>query len=212
MTAKASVIKKMEAQIKQLMEMHKNQQKAVDRFNEGKKLIETIQASLERWKLIDGYDNYSVSTYGRVRNDDTGKLLKCAVGWSGYHTASLWKNNIGTSILVHRLVAIAFITNPTGKPFVDHIDNDKLNNKLNNLRWVTQSQNMMNQSMRTDNHSGVIGVSWDRFRNKWAVRLRHNGLYKYVGRYNSIEEAKSARIKAVSQYRGEFAHSSQKVA
>jgi len=54
----------MEGQIKQLIEMHSELEKAVGRIDEGMKLIETIQGSLERWKLIDGYDNYSVSTFG----------------------------------------------------------------------------------------------------------------------------------------------------
>ena len=113
----------MEGQIKQLMEMHSEQKKAVGRINEGMKLIDTIQASLEIWKLIDGYNNYSVSSYGRVRNEDTGKLLKGCIETHGYYIINLHKNGKQKTVNIHKLVANAFLDNPEGKRCVDHIDN-----------------------------------------------------------------------------------------
>jgi hypothetical protein len=137
----------MEAQIKQLMEMHSEQKKAVGRINQGMKLIDTIQASLERWKLIDGHPNYGVSTNGRVRNDDTGKLLKGWINKRGYHIIDLSDGGTRQHFFTHRLVALAFIDNPFNKLGVYHKNCDKLNNNITNLRWATQSENMMNKSM-----------------------------------------------------------------
>jgi guanylate kinase len=64
------------------------------RMNNGMKLIMEMDKLFERWKVIDDYDNYSVSTFGRVRNDDTGKILINKIDTKGYHYVTLSKNNI----------------------------------------------------------------------------------------------------------------------
>ena len=62
----------------------------------------------------------------------------------GYRTIGLWKNGFCKNICVHRLVAQAFIPNPENKPQIDHIDGNPLNNKVDNLRWVTAKENIAN--------------------------------------------------------------------
>lgn len=94
---------------------------------------------MEQWKKIEGYSNYSVSDIGRIRNDRNGRILKPRVSTSGYYQVMMGRKTIPQ--YVHRLVAKAFITNEFNKPQVDHKDGNKLNNKVENLRWVTASEN-----------------------------------------------------------------------
>ena len=92
---------------------------------------------MEVWKNTQ-YTNYEVSSLGRVRNIKTGNILQCPVSSNGYRKASL---SGGVTIEVHRLVAMTFLVYTVGQ-VVNHIDEDKLNNQLINLEWVSQKQNV----------------------------------------------------------------------
>ena len=98
--------------------------------------------SEEIWKLVADYPNYSVSNYGRVRNNKTGYILKPLEVGFGYVVVELWNKNGPKSKKIHRLVAEAFLPNPDKKTQVNHIDGNKKNNRLDNLEWVTASENM----------------------------------------------------------------------
>lgn len=115
----------------------------------------------EQWKPISGWeDRYEVSTLGRVRSiyREYPKVSKYGVHYiqtvpqtvlkghwaGGYHHVGLYRDGKSTIYRVHRLVAEAFIPNPENKPFVDHIDTDRGNNRVDNLRWVTQEENSNN--------------------------------------------------------------------
>lgn len=96
----------------------------------------------EIWKDVAGFEGlYQVSNLGNVRNSK-GKILKQATSRNGYKRIFLHKNGYAP-LLVHRLVASAFIDNPQNKPCVNHIDNDRANNLVDNLEWVTYKENMM---------------------------------------------------------------------
>lgn len=124
----------------------------------------------EIWKEIQGYENrYAVSSKGRVMNLKSGRVLKNGSTPHGYATVCLCKGN-GTKpkqITVHRLVAEAFIPNPLNLPQINHIDEDKRNNDVNNLEWVTASQNnkhsVYQQSCRINQLSldGEFIRQWD---------------------------------------------------
>lgn len=101
----------------------------------------------EIWKPVVGNeDKYEVSNFGRVKSlyyerTDYAKLLK--LGYSNrYHMVSLQYGNKSRNKLVHRLVAEAFIPNPENKPFINHIDGQRDNNKVENLEWCTQRENV----------------------------------------------------------------------
>jgi len=90
---------------------------------------------------VPGYGyKYSVTTLGRVINDHTGKVMKLSNN-RGYQKVNLTKDGITTTHRVHRLVAMAFISNPDEYPEVDHRDEDKANNCIDNLRWCTGQMN-----------------------------------------------------------------------
>lgn len=91
------------------------------------------------WKKIDTKTNYSISENGDVRNDKTGRILKPYKGTSGYLQIMLGRKT--TPIYVHRLVASAFLENPNNLPQVDHINGNKTDNSVENLRWVSVSDN-----------------------------------------------------------------------
>lgn len=106
----------------------------------------------ETWKDIEGYEGlYQVSNLGRVKSLNyrhTGReqILEPYKNNREYLIVCLWKNGKRDQQLVHRLVAIAFIPNPEGKPEVDHINNDgpKTDCRAVNLRWVTSRENKDN--------------------------------------------------------------------
>lgn len=101
----------------------------------------------EIWKSVRGYEKlYEVSSIGRVKSLGNSfkrkeKILKTC-SCRGYMGLWLFKNGMMTRVLVHRLVAETFIKNPKNKPFVNHKDLKKTNNKVSNLEWVTQKENM----------------------------------------------------------------------
>ena len=100
---------------------------------------------MELWKDVVGYEGiYQVSNTGKVCNIKTKKKLASAKIKSGYLTVSLWKNNKGKTYSVHRLVATSFLPNIENKKCVDHIDGNRQNNNVNNLRWVTTKENANN--------------------------------------------------------------------
>ena len=109
----------------------------------------------EIWKDINGYEGlYMVSNFGRVkslsrtveyyngRHYYESKILKPTVGNHGYYNVSLCKDKKWKHHLVHRLVAEAFLPNPNGYKQVNHKDENKLNNHVDNLEWCTQQYNL----------------------------------------------------------------------
>ena len=84
---------------------------------------------------------YSVSDDGKIRSDRTGHILKPAVSNAGYLRVHFCVNGNGKNASIHRLVAEAFVPNPNMKPEVNHIDGNKLNNRAENLEWVTGAEN-----------------------------------------------------------------------
>ena len=93
------------------------------------------------WRKVKDF-NYSVSNKGEVRNDKTGRILKKTVSTSGYLFVQLFDKKTYMKY-IHRLVGEAFIPNPDFLPQIDHIDGDKKNNEVSNLRWVSVSENRL---------------------------------------------------------------------
>lgn len=101
--------------------------------------------SLEVWKPIKGYESYAVSSWGRVKNTETGDFIAQEKNPKGYMRVSIGSVGFRHHLKVHRLVAEAFIPNPDGKPQVNHKDGNNRNNSFTNLEWVTDTENKAHQ-------------------------------------------------------------------
>ena len=104
---------------------------------------------MEEYKLIKNFENYSVSNIGNVKTNDTNEIIK----QYNYHGYKLVHLN-GKSFRVHRLVTEAFIPNPKNKPCVDHKNNIRDDNSIDNLRWATIKENSQNVSISSRSKSG----------------------------------------------------------
>jgi hypothetical protein len=121
----------------------------------------------EIWKDIVGYEEYyEVSSHGRVRNKKTMRVFEPSINSDGYFQVILSYKKVKKSFKVHRLVGVAFIDNLKNKSDIDHIDRNKQNNNINNLKWATRNENMINTD-RVDN-AKHIRISKN---NKYQVRI-----------------------------------------
>lgn len=147
--------------------------------------------SKEVFKNIEGYDNYLVSSYGRVLNVKKPKYLKQSLSPGGRYKFVSICNKCGCKqYYVHRLVATAFIPNPHNKPCVDHIDTDTFNNDADNLRWTTTKENH-NNPISIEKHTAA-----NRSRERNDTTPRKVGQYTLDGElvevYDSLRKASKA--------------------
>jgi hypothetical protein len=105
--------------------------------------------------------------------------------------------------MAHRLIWIMHGNDPV--EMLDHIDGDQLNNKIENLRPVTNSQNQRNQKLRKDNTSGIKGVSWLNAHKRWAGQVWHKGKLYRAGYFKDKDECAAAVRELREKLHGEFA-------
>ena len=152
---------------------------------------------LEIWKLIEGHPNYMISNHGRIfslertiiksngrKQTCGGKYLKHTLNkHTGYYRVDL-----KGSIFIHRLMAENFIPNPLNLPCVDHIDRDRTNNQLNNLRWASRSMNGQNTGVPRNNTSGIKNICFHKRDNNYKFNKIINGK-NHTKTFKTIEEA-----------------------
>jgi hypothetical protein len=164
------------------------------------------------WTPIPNYEGfYKINREGEIKSMDRiivdkhgrkqpvkGRIKKQFVNAAGYSIVSLSKGRINTTCLLHRLLALTFIPNPEDKPEVDHINRDKTNNSIDNLRWATRSENKVNRN--TDGFP--VGTSGQRYivitkEGNFQVRIpgsRINNIRGFcLGTFDTLKEAKSQR-------------------
>lgn len=144
--------------------------------------------------LIDDEDLELISKYNRFHIRKRGEV-------STVYQKTINGKKTRKTIKLHRL--IMGVTDP--KLVVDHINRNQLDNRKVNLRVCTQLDNGKNLSLKKNNTSGFSGVHWDKSRNKWVARVKvaYRGIH--LGRYDTLEEAISARLFGEDYYFGEFA-------
>ena len=154
---------------------------------------------MEIWKDIQGYEGiYQVSSHGRVKSLNYNKtglegILNPNNNGKGYLQVYLTKNKKSKKVLIHRLVAQAFLYKPIDKNYVNHKDGNKSNNNVNNLEWCTRSENqqhafdtgLINKTKLSDTHKGERHWNYGKHWNKEAkdkMSKAHKG--KQTGKNN----------------------------
>jgi hypothetical protein len=104
-------------------------------------------------------------------------------------------------IKLHRLV----LNFPNLTKVIDHINKNMRDNRKENLRLCTRTENLRNSNLREDSVSGVTGVNWDKNRNKWHPQICYKRKNIFLGRYENLTDAVVARLRAEKKYFKEFA-------
>lgn len=145
--------------------------------------------------------------YALVDDDlvDSLNQWKWRIGGHGYATRALPKqervNGKQGNIFMHRVID----ETPTGQ-YIDHINHNKLDNRKENLRRVTYSQNCMNKSLQSNNTTGYRGIHWNKKLSKWQVTICIMRKNIYLGIYEDLETAKKVRRDAEEMYFKEFTY------
>jgi hypothetical protein len=133
---------------------------------------------MEEWRVINEFPNYSISNLGNIINNQTNKHMKLTIK-GGYYHISLINGTIKKLIKVHRLVGFAFIENPENKPEINHKNKNKLDNRSDNLEWMTRKEN---------NQHRCVGLITKTNRNKPILCL-DTITGEILQKFNSIELA-----------------------
>ena len=149
--------------------------------------------------LLDNY-TYDCET-GKVYNkkgDELGYICK----YTGYLRLHVDKN----CMYVHHRVCWLLYYGEFPKDEIDHINHDRADNRICNLRECTQSQNQANSLIRKDSVSGYKNVAWNYQRKKWYVRIQKEGYRKAYAFFDSIDDAIKEAERLRKEIHGEFAH------
>ena len=192
--------------MEQILEIQKNVKAIVRKYENN-----LIKLNVEVFRSVDGYENYAVSSFGKIKNTKTGKILKAGDNGRGYLTVNLCEDGVKKTHRIHRLVANAFLDNPDDKLCVDHKDNNKTNNNISNLRFATTKENSQNSSIRLDNTSGCKGISWNKKAKKWNAKITIDGIQIHIGYYDNLEEAKIARVNRANEAFGVFVNACEQL-
>lgn len=134
-------------------------------------------------------------TAARWNSSYAGKPALTAIEPCGY----LHGDILNQRYKAHRVAwALHFGEWPTGH--IDHINGDPADNRIDNLRIVTPTENMRNQKLNSANTSGVVGVSWASHRSKWNAYIKVDRRKIHLGLFNSVAEAAAARKAAERKY------------
>lgn len=162
---------------------------------------------MEIWKTVEGFENYEVSNRGNVRSKDRvairkgkethlkGMMLLPSMNERGYKRVTLYGGNRTKrkQILVHRLVAEAFLDNPVGLPYINHKDENPQNNSVENLEWCTAKYN---SNYGTAIERRVAHQDWRSISAKQSIavmQLTMDG--EIVNTYESMTEASNSGFK-----------------
>lgn len=144
----------------------------------------------EGWRPVAEFEEYFVSSFGRIIRTKTGRILKPVINHKGYLIVQLCKEGHRKNMRVHRLVAETFIPNPDNLPEVDHINGDRQDNRTENLRWVTGSANTRNREVCRQATSKYNGVRFHEKSGKFLASVWFNRKTVHLGTFT--EETKAA--------------------
>lgn len=146
-------------------------------------------------RQILNYDPETGSFLWRIRKEGINKLEAGHITKCGYHSIMINKINYRS----HRLAWVYVYGSIPHRMQIDHINHDRSDNRIANLRLVTNQENQRNRRY-TGNSSGVIGVCFDKARSKWKPHIKVDQKLINLGRFNTLEEAIAIRKAAEVQY------------
>lgn len=157
---------------------------------------------MELWFDIDGFEGYQISTLGNVKSFkyNTQRIKKASVNKHGYKYVCLQSNGKQYSRKIHSLMAMVFFDykiDGCQKLVVDHIDNDKLNNDIRNLRVVTNRENL--SKGQKNKYSDKVGVSYNKRNKKYISQISYKGKLIYLGSFNNEIGASNAYQEKLEQ-------------
>lgn len=158
------------------------------------RFLRNIDITMELYEPLPDFPNYEVSTFGNVRNISRNIIMKPYFGWGGYARVNLVGKNQYKGFYVHHLVSKLFIRKEEGKNEIDHIDNNKRNNNVINLRWVSRSENNKNRRKFKNSTSQYKGVSYYAPTKKWVAYLCYDKKPHHLGYFPTEELAHEAVI------------------
>jgi len=157
------------------------------------------------------YFDYNPDTGIIIWKKKTSVKARIKIGQEAGHVKAYTKNLLYRIIKfnfiqykAHRLAYYMYHGIDPRNNDIDHEDRNGLNNKINNLRLATRSDNCKNRKFQKNNTSGITGVSWEKRRGKWLAQIKLNGKVKYLGLYINKEDADQARKEAEKKYFGKF--------
>lgn len=158
-----------------------------------------LAVALFNYDPESGSLTWRLSTKAFKSGDEAGCVTRTD-GYSSYRNVIVF----GDRYKAHRLIWL-MQTGSWPNGYIDHVDGDGLNNRWENLREATPSQNSMNQKVRSDNASGCKGISYDKSRGLWYAYIDIDGSRVHLGRHENKDEAVAVRLAAEKRYHGEYA-------
>ena len=148
---------------------------------------------------INEFENYYISKNADIYSKLTEKFLTPQLDGRGYYQVGLYKNKVRTLKKVHRLLGETFIPNDdVNKPTIDHINQIRTDNRLENLHWCDRTEQMFNRGLFKNNTSGVKGIYKDR--NSIRAHWRENGIGK-TKRFNINKFGYDEAFRLACEYR-----------
>lgn len=165
----------------------------------------------EEWRDIPSFPGYQASNMGRIKKLKSNKCTSGTKNRNGYMTSGIEIDNVRITKTVHKLVLYAFKGIPCDKKECDHINRNRADNRIENLRWVTRSENLYNtknwgkykkgvklQKRKNIKKDGSIVYS-----TSYQARISVNGKQMNIGGFKTEEEAHQAYLRA---YKNHFGH------
>jgi len=137
---------------------------------------------------VKGYENYLIYPDGKVWSKNVKRYLSPRENKKGYLKVELYKDRIQKTHRIHRLVAEHYIDNPDNKPCVDHWNGIKTDNRVENLRWATHSENSQNRGVQQNNKLGIKNIDYDKTQDRYRYQKEIRG-EKHSKYFKTLEEA-----------------------